>query len=124
MPWQTSGAGYFDWNRRSQLSGLSGRNRLEFEVDMINPSVYVFTANHNGRAFVRRNGVTVASTSNAVPHNVNEKFMLNGNYSGYGARWRNPCFLGEAIFTQAELMYDDWLPYERFLMRKWRIPHE
>lgn len=124
LPWQTSGRGYFDWNRRSQLTGLSGNNRLTFEVDMINPSVYVFTANNNGRAFVRRNGVTVASTSNAVPHNVNEKFMLNGNYAHGYARWRNPCFLGETIFTQAEIMYDDWLPYERFLMRKWRIPHE
>jgi len=124
LPWQKSGAGYFDWMKPSQLTGLSGNNRLTFEVDMINPSVYVFTANKNGRAFVRRNGVTVASTSNATPHDVNHKFMLNGNYTVNGVKWRNPCFLGEAIFTQAEIMYDDWLPYERFLMRKWRIPHE
>lgn len=121
LPWQVSGSGYFDWARPEK----EGKHRLTFEVDMINPAVYTFTANNVLRtATVRVNGVTVAATGNATPHNLIGGFAINGNYSNFYQRWWNPCFLGEMLFITQPLMYDAWLPYERFLMRKWRIPHE
>jgi hypothetical protein len=121
LPWQDEGAGYFDWARPEK----AGVGRLTFITDMINPAVYTFTANNKLKtATVRINGVTVNSTNNASTHNLNQAFAINGNYAVNGQRWWNPCFLGEMIFTGANIMFDNWLPYEKYLMKKWRINHE
>lgn len=121
LPWETSGAGYFDWT----IFGTGKKNRLTFDVDMVNPAVYTFTASKGGIAHVRVNGVTVASTNNAAPWTAYSPFTMNGAYSGWGGhRWWNPAMLGELLITSNKLLFDNWLPYERFLMKKWRIPHE
>lgn len=121
LPWAQAGSGVFDWARSPHNSS----NRLTFRVDMNNPAVYTFTASNKSQiATVRINGVTVASTSNAASHNINQPFSINGMYSGLSQRWWNPCFLGEMVFTGADISFDNWLPYEKYLMRKWRINNE